>query len=188
MSQVSTPSSGSSLEEPPNTRTLLKQVREVNWSDRKYIRAGIIPICYQNGVIFFGFGIEGSIAAIGDFGGHRETKDHDALDAAIREYKEEALNVFGVLNRNMLQDYYVLEGKDTAEILLPVPPPFYQYTVNFRNLIGDNTQHEVQSIVWLSRRQLLTAIDSQQASYDGTKIYHMYYRLRDTIHSNRDSL
>lgn len=164
----------------------MKRVRDINWKDRKFIRAGIIPFVEEKGVRFFAFGVENGVAAIGDFGGHREKKDIDGLDAAIREYQEEALNVFGEINRDMLQDYYAIEGNDTVEILLPVPGPFYKYTEKFNNLVGANTDHEVQTIIWLSRRQLLTAIDSQEEEYMGTKIYHMYDKIRNTIHANRE--
>ena len=164
----------------------LKRVREINWNDRKYIRAGIIPVSEQNGIKFFAFGVENGVAAIGDLGGHRERKDADALDAAIREYEEEGLNVFGRITRDEVQDFFVLEGVDTAEILLPVAPPLYQYTERFHQVVGNNPDHEVQSIIWLSRRQLLTAIDSQEASFEGTKIFHFYNRIRDVIHLNRD--
>ena len=136
-------------------------------------------------IIFFGFGVENGVAAIGDFGGHREKTDKDTLDAAIREYREEALNVFGEVTRDMVQDYYVLDGMDTVEILLPVDPPFYQYTERFRDMVGNDVYHEVQSIIWLSRKQLLTAIDSQETAFVGVKMYHMYNRIRDTIHANR---
>jgi hypothetical protein len=166
----------------------LNRVRDINWNDGKYIRAGIIPVVEQGGVLFFAFGVENGVGAIGDFGGHVEISDKDALDAAIREYQEEALNVFGNIDRDMLQDYYVLDGIDTAEILLPVPQPIYRYTERFHALIGNNTEHEVQSIIWLSRRQLLTAIDSQEVAHEGTKIYHFYNRIKDTIHLNRDMI
>jgi len=164
----------------------MKRVRNINWNNPKFIRAGIIPFVEEKGIKFYAFGIENGVAAIGDFGGHREKKDIDALDSAIREYEEEALNVFGEINRDMLQDCFAIEGIDTVEILLPVPGPFYQYTKKFNNLVGANTDHEVQTVIWLSKRQLLTAISSPEESYMGTKIYHMYNRVRDTIQSNRE--
>ncbi|CAH6418468.1 Hypothetical protein HVR_LOCUS167 [uncultured virus] len=166
----------------------LKQVKNIDWNNRKYIRAGVIPFVQRGEIRFFGFGVENGVAAIGDFGGHYENKDRDLLDTAIREYNEEAFQVFGELNREMLQNCYVLEGNDTLEILLPVRDPFYQYTQKFHELVGSNIEHEVQSIVWLSRRQVLTAIDSQESAYEGTKIYHMYSRIRDTLHKNREFL
>lgn len=163
-----------------------KRVHDIDLKDKKYIRAGIIPFTIQGGVKFYAFGVEDGVAAIGDFGGHFNVGEADILDTAIREYQEEALNVFGELTRNMLYDCYVLDGTDTVEILVPVPGPLYEYTEKFRALIGDNTKHEVQSIIWLSRKQLLTAIDSPQVSFDGTKIFHMYNRIYNTIEANRE--
>lgn len=165
----------------------LPRVREINWLDRKYVRAGIIPIVEQGNVQFFGFGVENGIAAIGDFGGKIERWDRDALDAAIREYYEESFGVFGDITRDMLQNCFVLDGIDTAEILLPVSGPLYQYTERFHQM-GISSEHEVQSVIWLSRRQLLTAIDSQEVSFEGTKIYHMYDRIRNTIQLNRNMI
>lgn len=164
----------------------LPRVKDINWSDPRYIRAGIIPVIQQGGVKFYGFGVENVIGSIGDFGGHREKIDRDALDGALREYREEGLNVFGDITREMVQNYFVLDGSDTAEILVPITGTMYKYTEIFRNMVATATDHEVQDVIWLSRRQLLTAIDSQEAAFNGIKLYHMYYRVRDCIHRNRD--
>ena len=153
-----------------------------------YIRAGIIPYTIQNNIIFFAFSIDNNIACLGDFGGHYEDIDNDLLDTAIREYTEESLNVFGYLNREFLKDCFVIEGPETIEIFVFVSPPFYQYTERFNNMIVGNKQHEVQNIIWLSRRQLLNLIDNQEISFDGVKIYHMYTRLYDCLKTYRNYL
>lgn len=164
------------------------KVYDVNWNDPKFIRAGIIPFVEQGGIRFYAFGLENGVAAIGDFGGHIEKWDNDALDAAIREYQEESLNAFGELHRENMMDYDVLIGKDTAEILVPVNGPLHQYNEIFRELLGTNPDHEVQSIIWLSKQQLLTAIDNQQTTYEGTKLFHMYFRICNAIQSNREAI
>ena len=164
-----------------------QRVRDMNWNDPKYIRAGIIPVVEQHGVRFYGFGLDNNVGQLGDFGGHYEHVDADLLDTAIREYEEESLNVFGVLTRDLLQDCVVLDGTDTIEILVPVPPPFYAYTQRFRAMITTNTEHEIQDIVWLSAKQVITAIDSQQATHQQTKLYHMYTRIHDVLRRNRDA-
>lgn len=168
---------------------MLKRVRDINWSDKKYIRAGFIPIVKQGNILFFGFGVENKVGAIGDFGGHYEPGvDRDVLDAAIREYREEALNVFGEVTRNNLQDYYVLEGTNTVEILLSVPPTIYKYTELFHEMVANIHEHEIQNVIWFSRRQLLTVIDSQEQVFSGSKIYYMLDRIKNTIHMNRDKI
>lgn len=164
---------------------MLKKVSETDWNNKKYIRAGIIPYIEEKGIRFYAFGLENCFATIGDFGGHKEKRDHDALDTALREYVEESLNVFGILTRDKVKDCVVIDGKDTAEILVPVEGPMFQYSNKFKQLIGSNPLHEVQNIVWLSRKQLLLAIDSQGEKYEGTKPYLMYGRIRDTIDMNR---
>jgi len=164
----------------------LKRVNETDWNDKKYIRAGIIPYIEEKGIRFYAFGLECSMGTIGDFGGHKEKTDMDALDSALREYVEESLNVFGILTRDKVKDYYVLDGKDTAEILVPVEGSMFKYSNKFKHIIGINPQHEVQNIVWFSRKQLITIINSQQEKYDGIKPYLMYGRIRDTIQMNID--
>lgn len=164
----------------------MKRVCDLNWSDPKFIRAGVIPFVVIKGIKFYAFGIEDAVAAIGDFGGHREIKDKDALDSALREYEEEALNVFGVLTRDNVQEYQVLEGIDTAEILVPVKGYMSDYTIKFRKLVGDNKNHEIQNINWLSSQQLLAAINNPQINVDGTKVYHMYNRILNTILMNQE--
>ena len=162
----------------------MKQVKDIDWNNPKYIRAGVIPYAYQGDVLFFAFGIENDVGAIGDFGGHKEDIDYDCLDSAIREYSEEALDIFGVLDRNKLKNNFVLEGKDTIELLIEVAPPLYQYTIAFRDLIGNDKTHEVQDIIWLSRDQLIEAINNPDKKFLGTKIYHMYIRLWETFRMN----
>lgn len=162
------------------------RVADIDWDHPKYIRAGIIPYIIQNNIRFYGFSIDGEIGQLGDFGGHRELIDRDVLDTAIREYEEESLNLFGQLTRESLQDCFVLDGVDTVEILVPIPTAFYPYTYAFRQTIGTKTDLEAQNIVWLSRRQVLTAIDSQETAFGETKMYQMYYRIRDVLRLNRD--
>lgn len=164
---------------------MIKRVSDINWNDPKYIRSGFIPVSIKNNILFFGFGI-GQLGDIADFGGHREDVDRDTLDTAIREYREESLNVFGEITRHSVQNCIALIGQDTIEILLPVKLPFYKYTEDFHKIINGNTSHEVQSIVWLSKQQLLIAIDSQSEEFAGTNIYYMYDKIRITLDRNRD--
>jgi hypothetical protein len=163
-------------------------VRDVNWSDPRLIRAGIIPTTVQGGHTFYACSLDNCVGAIGDFGGHIEPCDTDALDAAIREYSEESLNAFGIFTREQLLDCTVLVGTDTAEILVPVPPPIYPYVHSFATLLNNNGAHEVLTVIWLTGAQLLTAIDGPELTVDGTKVYHMYRRLRAVLDINRAAL
>lgn len=168
------------------------KVGDIDWksydNNKNIIRAGIIPVTEEKGIIFFAFGVDFNIASLGDFGGHKEIIDTDLLDTAIREYREESLNVFGTITRESLKNCLVMEGDETVEILYPVDPPFYSYTEKFNSMVLGQKHHEVQNVVWLSRRQLLNVIDSQHASFAGTKIYHMYDRIHNCLSKYRNIL
>jgi hypothetical protein len=163
----------------------LRKVKDLDWNNKKYVRAGIIPYVIQGDIIFYAFGLESGIGAIGDFGGHKEHGDRDFLDAAIREYREEALNIFGDFTRESLQDCFVLDGNNTVEILVRVNGNIYEYTKLFKKMVGDNSDHEVQSIIWLSSNQLINALDSQQKTFDNVKLYHMYNKIHNVLNLNR---
>lgn len=167
---------------------MLRRVSEINLNNPEWIRAGIIPFINSEGIIIYAFGIGNIIGDICDFGGHREAIDTDLLDTAIREYEEESLNIFGRLTREMLQDCEVLEGIDTMEILVPITGMPYSYTTDFLNLIGDNTDHEIQNIVWLTKQQLLTIVDAQNTVVDNIKIFYMYDKIYNVIKLNIDLL
>lgn len=160
-------------------------VSHINWNDPKYIRAGIIPFTVCRNVTYYAFGLEPHIASLGDFGGHIEPSDSDGLDAALREYSEEALDVFGSINRNSVKDCHVLAGIDTAEILLPVTGRMYDYTYTFRKIIGNDRQHEVQDIIWLNKNQVLQAIDNPELQVERIKLFCMYQKIYDTLALNR---
>lgn len=160
----------------------MKRVFDINWKDPKYIRAGIIPYIDINDTRYFALTLQFPNSDLADFGGTIESWDIDALDAAIREYYEESFGIFGEINRENLQDCYVLDGNDTAEILLPVSGYMYDYNQKFYQILGDNIYHEVQTIIWLNAYQILSGIDSKQPLYD------YYFRIRDTIVMNRHLL
>lgn len=166
----------------------MEQVKNVDWKDKRYVRAGIIPFTVIGDFVFYAFGLDDSVTSISDLGGHIEKTDTDALDAAIREYDEECFSIFGKLNREMLSEFYTIKGKKTIEILLPVEPPLFKYTHYFRELLGDNPNHEVQQIIWISREQLLLALENQQLKINGTKIFHMNSVLLQTFIDNKDFL
>lgn len=163
-------------------------VRDVDWLDPTFIRAGIIPQVRQGNTVFYAFSLDNCVGAIGDFGGHIEPVDRDGLDTAIREYSEESLNVFGVFTRDDLMDCPVIIGPETAEIIVPVPGPMYPYVVEFHARLNEDITHEVLSVIWLSTAQVLRAIENQELTLNGTKVYHMYRRLRAALVINKSLL
>lgn len=165
------------------------KVREINLNDNRYIRGGIIPITTVNDINFYGFGMNNRNSDICDFGGHKETMDNDILDAAIREYREESLNVFGEISRDTLYDCYVLEGNDTVEILYPIRGNFIEYTKEFNSYIKNVPDHEVQSIIWLTYKQMFHIIDNEKGetgTFAGVNIFKFYNRIAACLNLYRN--
>lgn len=157
----------------------MKQVKNVDWNDPRLIRSGIIPYYVTNsGIVLYAFGVEEKVAGLCDFGGHKENIDIDCLDSALREYDEECLSIFGRLDRQIVQDCFVLEGIDTNEILVKVSNTIspFSYSYHFYQLIKGNTKHEIQQIIWLTTDQLVFFLHHPEI-----KMFYMYYRIRKTL-------
>lgn len=164
------------------------RIEDINSNDKKYIRAGIIPfIRYQNSKIY-AFGLGNVTGDICDFGGHKDCEDNDLIDTAIREYNEESFGIFGNFNRESLKNSEVIDGVDTIEILVEVNGNISDYNRRFKNILNNNYNHEIQDIIWLSKKQLLVAIDSEDIQKDGVKIFHMYSKIRNVLSINRNKI
>lgn len=155
------------------------KVHQVPFHEARYRRAGVVPYVDQDGDRFYAFSIGTYTAAINDFGGTRE-KHEDALDAALREYTEESLAVFGDLHRKNVMNLEALDGETMFLILVPVPPPFIIYTHRFDNLIRDDPAHESQAVIWFSREQLRRIVQLEP--------FKFYWRVWEVLRDNLSQL
>lgn len=148
----------------------MSHITDINLTDKNFIRSGIIPINNVNGTLFFAFGVDTSTGKLTDFGGHREYQDYDLLDTALREYREESYETFGLLDRETIKNLHIIIGYDTFDILLPINGDLDIYRETFSQRVLKDPEPEISNIVWLSRRQLLRLLESSpQVFYD--KIY-----------------
>lgn len=157
---------------------MLLTVSQVNWRDPRLIRSGIIPYILHNNTVYYCFGIEPYVGALTDFGGHYEQSDTDLLDSAIREYSEECFGVFGTLTRESMQNYRVILGQDTNEILVPVENLPGKFVERFRQTLQSlpkPSEHEIQDIVWLSHVELYDILANHRDHG------YMYARVRNTL-------
>ena len=164
---------------------MFNQVHQVDLTDKSFIRGGFIPITSINNTVLFGFPLDRKIATLTDFGGHREDFDGDILDSALREYSEESYNLFGKLSREYVMNNYVLIGYDTIEIFLPVSNNILDHSLRFRELVQQHCNSESQSLIWLTKKQVLSFLDNPSLSFDGVEVYRSYYRIRDTLRDHR---
>jgi hypothetical protein len=100
--------------------TRSEYVRNVNWSQMKQTRAGIIPYCNIHGTRYFNLGIDGRYRQYTDYGGRRDDRDLNPLRVALRELSEESLYVFGRIPQDILDKGLVIYDLDMIIIFIDV--------------------------------------------------------------------
>lgn len=133
--------------------------KEFDLDNIRYIRAGLIPTFKMDGGKYYVFGVDSRTRILTDFGGHREHKDRDILDTAMREYMEESHGAFGIPTRDTLYTMLAVDGIDTLEILYDLGHKSRQDLDAMRNTFNKlNTLpgEELSDVTWLSRDQLVS--------------------------------
>jgi hypothetical protein len=129
----------------------LYHVSQINWSDPRIYRAGIVPICKKAGKCKLGFGVSNSSAVIVTIGGAFEQSDGDLLVTAVREYNEETGSSLVV---NEVLNCYAVRNKGTINILLPVS-----------DSIAFKPNKELERMLWLTTDQAVAIIKNQSRKY-----------------------
>lgn len=134
--------------------------------------AGILPICFNNGMILFLFGKEGMNRGNqwSDFGGSTEKKE-TPYQTACREGSEElsgflgSKKEMGSLIRNHLYDKITINKYTTYMVEIPYDPllPYYfesSYNLmkeKYPNLIGKNGMFEKSKLKWFTLQEIKSA-------------------------------
>ena len=127
--------------------------------DSDYRRAGIIPFCFKNNVLWFCLGVDRRFGELTDFGGGIKKRE-TPLEGAARELFEESSGMFNecLFERpeiNTLQSTICISQGEMTLIFLPVS---YKYMSTEKEDISD----EISSIVWLTKEELLDSINNQK--------------------------
>lgn len=140
--------------------TFSSLVRYLNWNKFKPSRAGIIPFTFtKDKTLLFGFGLDTKFRELTDFGGGVSyKKDKTALNGAIREFREESLNVFDSVSPEHLQNSLTLYTKNTLIIFLYVDVNPETINKTFYERVVNEKTPEVSDIVWLTEKELKVAL------------------------------
>lgn len=162
----------------------LKRVYEIEWSDPKFTRGGILPITKYNNVVWLCFMVSNSSASLSEAGGVCEEEDYDVLDTALREYKEESGDVFGELQVEDLIGHYTMECDWSVDILLPIKGNPWDYCDKFDRKF--NGRGENATIMWLSLGQLKQIVNKRGMTFprSETKIYNITKPVLDELISS----
>ena len=86
---------------------------------RRFRRAGVIPYLQTPEGLVYVLARDRKYGTPGGFSGHVE-RDEPPLHAALREFKEESLGVFGEYTTSQIGDCYAIYDEKELLILLPV--------------------------------------------------------------------
>lgn len=137
-------------------------------------RAGIVVYSVIGDGLYFGLGIDSKHSELTDFGGSVDPlRDKDAIDTAIREFREESLGAFGVLTRSMISNCFAMHDSSTLIIFVHMLIEPVEVSTRFEAARRMVKSPEVDVLVWLSKEQLEEEIDKEQ----GSPIYDLVRRL-----------
>jgi len=148
-----------------------------NENCKNQVRAGIIPYTFHNDKLYFGFGVDTKTSDLTDFGGGVQFIDNGAINAAIREFREETLGVFEPLWSNDLNGQHVIYNDRTLIVLLycgnidprTITQNFKKKALEYKTVQG----LEVKSIIWLSFESLKDSLENYG--------YRIYSRVKNLL-------
>lgn len=135
-------------------------------------RAGVILYTYVNDVLYFGFGVDSVYHELTDFGGHLDRSDKNAIAGALRELKEESLNVFNFDYQDVKDDMIIYDDKMAILLVYTNLSP-KQVNEKFKLKLKNAKKPEVNDIQWLTLDELKAELDK-----DHGKIYN---RVKDHL-------
>lgn len=132
--------------------SVIPRISDINWSDDKIFRAGVIPIYKEKFNTWIGLAISSFSTNLGIIGGGFESTDFDFLDTAVREFKEEIGDNIPTpdITRN---NYYVIsdDSFEGVYILYPIKSKPDKF----------NPTEEISDLLWVTPNQL-KIIDSNK--------------------------
>lgn len=152
------------------------KIRNLDLECVKPERAGVVLYTVNNGVVYFGWGMDSKSHDITDFGGRvvYET-DKNVIQGALREFTEETLEIFEPLTIEEIQDCPVVYNGKNLIIFIHVKldPNEVSRVFNkkFIDIISANpeAEPEVCAIAWLTWGDFQRSISNNGA---------MFYRVR----------
>jgi ADP-ribose pyrophosphatase YjhB (NUDIX family) len=142
----------------------------------RFNRAGVIPVFYNGTEFNYCLGVDKKYNDLTDFGGGVNLSE-EPLEAALRELKEESLNIFDffdVIEKIRTSSYAIYDSKGIIVFFVLVKVDMLETQKMF--LTRFDNESENSSIVWLKESEFQELLSS-----DKSDKYHLYDRVKNVI-------
>lgn len=146
------------------------KIKDINWQTQIQSRGGVIPYTLYNGQIYFCLGKDRQSGDLTDFGGGIK-KYEGRVSGALREFREESLNVFSQCDKLDINDQLVFYSKKMLIILMKCDIDPIEISNFFENKVKNEVNPEIEDIVWISKDELLNLLYSDQQDKEGRIMY-----------------
>lgn len=116
-------------------------------------KAGVVLCTRENNQLYFGFGIDFKTKEITCFGGKVEPSDKDSIAGALREFKEETMEMFKLDHSNVANDT-VVYNKNYLIIFHVVTYSKDKISEIFHEKFNTVEFNEILDIKWLCENDL----------------------------------
>jgi len=146
-------------------------VGNIRWEFQRQLRGGVIPYTICNDTKYYCMGIDHNHQEITDFGGGIKLKECK-FKGALREFKEESLEVFNISNINVEAIKHEMVFYTNSMLIL-----FIKFDCDMKEIIRQFDENakkeqklEVSRVVWLTEKDLFDII-LNQANVIGLNMY-----------------
>ena len=158
----------------------IRNTFDVNWKKENQKRSGVILYNKLNDKIFFILGIDRKSNNLTDFGGGVKISKENPLEAGIREFNEETLNIFNTSYKEIKKSLCVYSNE---MLIIFIKNKNYQlentkYIEDFKKKLGNNKNHEIKSIIYISIDDFIKSLNGEFISNNGLVMYKL---VRDLI-------
>jgi hypothetical protein len=156
-------------------------IKNIDMDDMHQRRAGVIVYSVIDGKLMYCMGVDNVWGQISDFGGGVRKEDKNVVTAALREFFEETLGVFGIYFEDEVQDCFCIFSEVMFIMFIHLD------MVDDVSLLFDQRRSkflttEMRCLKWLSHKDFINYIESSQ-----NELFHRVQKLLSYyIQSHKD--
>jgi hypothetical protein len=140
-------------------KTKINNVQSIDWTQQSTInRAGAIPYTVRDGEIYVCLGIDKEYGNYTDFGGGVKKSDGTPVKSALRELREESLNIFGNIHPEDIGDHIAVWNKQILVIFIYMDVDMDEIVATFNDRVSTISDPEVSKLVWVTKDEFLDSI------------------------------